>query len=127
DEFEDLIGQTIFVSATPSDYELRRSEGVVVEQIIRPTGLLDPLIEVRPTKNQIDNLLEEVYDRIKKNERVLITTLTKRMAEELSKYLDRVGRRHRCISRRELIERRLGLTGGFFSCDYGCGQRRILA
>ena len=91
DEFEDLIGQTIFVSATPSDYELRRSEGVVVEQIIRPTGLLDPLIEVRPTKNQIDNLLEEVYDRIKKNERVLITTLTKRMAEELSKYLDRVG------------------------------------
>ena len=96
-EFEDLIGQTIFVSATPSDYELRKSEGVVVEQIIRPTGLLDPLIEVRPTKGQIDDLLEEVNDRIKKNERVLITTLTKRMAEELSKYLDRVGIKCRYI------------------------------
>lgn len=96
-EFEDLIGQTIFVSATPSDYELRKSEGVVVEQIIRPTGLLDPLIEVRPTKGQIDDLLDEVYDRIKKQERVLITTLTKRMAEELSKYLDRVGVKCRYI------------------------------
>jgi excinuclease ABC subunit B len=96
-EFEDLIGQTIFVSATPADYELRKSEGVVVEQIIRPTGLLDPLIEVRPTKGQIDDLLDEVYDRIKKKERVLITTLTKRMAEELSKYLDRVGVKCRYI------------------------------
>lgn len=96
-EFEDLIGQTIFVSATPSDYELRKSEGVVVEQIIRPTGLLDPLIEIRPTKGQIDELLDEVYDRIKKNERVLITTLTKRMAEELSKYMDRVGVKCRYI------------------------------
>ena len=96
-EFEDLVGQTIYVSATPSDYELRKSEGVVVEQIIRPTGLLDPLIEVRPTKGQIDDLLDEVYDRIKKKERVLITTLTKRMAEELSKYLDRVGVKCRYI------------------------------
>ncbi len=96
-EFEDLVGQTIFVSATPADYELRKSEGVVVEQIIRPTGLLDPLIEVRPTKGQIDDLLDEVYDRIKKKERVLITTLTKRMAEELSKYLDRVGVKCRYI------------------------------
>ncbi|MHA8066758.1 excinuclease ABC subunit UvrB [Aquirufa sp. ROCK2-A2] len=96
-EFEDLIGQTIYVSATPSDYELKRSDGVVVEQVIRPTGLLDPLIEVRPTKNQIDDLLDEVNDRIKKNERVLITTLTKRMAEELSKYLDRVGIKCRYI------------------------------
>lgn len=96
-EFEDIIGQTIFVSATPSDYELRRSEGVVVEQIIRPTGLLDPKIEVRPTKNQIDDLLDEIYDRVKKKERVLITTLTKRMAEELSKYLDRVGVKGRYI------------------------------
>ncbi|CAM3327551.1 excinuclease ABC subunit UvrB [Aquirufa ecclesiirivi] len=96
-EFEDIIGQTIFVSATPSDYELRRSEGVVVEQIIRPTGLLDPMIEVRPTKNQIDDLLDEIYDRVKKKERVLITTLTKRMAEELSKYLDRVGVKGRYI------------------------------
>lgn len=96
-EFEDVIGQTIFVSATPSDYELRRSEGVVVEQVIRPTGLLDPLIEVRPTKNQIDNLLDEIHGRIKSQERVLITTLTKRMAEELSKYLDRVGIKCRYI------------------------------
>lgn len=96
-EFEDIVGQTIYVSATPSDYELKQSEGVVVEQIIRPTGLLDPIIEVRPTKNQIDDLLDEVYDRIKKKERVLITTLTKRMAEELSKYLDRVGVKCRYI------------------------------
>lgn len=96
-EFEDIVGQTIYVSATPSDYELKQSEGVVVEQVIRPTGLLDPVIEVRPTKNQIDDLLEEVYDRIKKKERVLITTLTKRMAEELSKYLDRVGVKCRYI------------------------------
>lgn len=96
-EFEDILGQTIFVSATPSDYELRRSEGVVVEQVIRPTGLLDPLIEVRPTKNQIDDLLDEIYGRIKSEERVLITTLTKRMAEELSKYLDRVGIKCRYI------------------------------
>lgn len=96
-EFEDLVGQTIFVSATPSDYELQLSEGVVVEQIIRPTGLLDPLIDVRPTKNQIDDLMDEVYDRIKKQERTLITTLTKRMAEELSKYMDRVGIKCRYI------------------------------
>jgi len=96
-EFEDVIGQTIFVSATPSEYELRRSEGVVVEQVIRPTGLLDPLIEVRPTKNQIDDLLDEIHGRIKSQERVLITTLTKRMAEELSKYLDRVGIKCRYI------------------------------
>lgn len=96
-EFEDLVGQTIYVSATPSDYELQLSEGVVVEQIIRPTGLLDPLIDVRPTKNQIDDLMDEVYDRIKKQERTLITTLTKRMAEELSKYMDRVGIKCRYI------------------------------
>jgi excinuclease ABC subunit B len=90
-EFENITGQTVYVSATPADYELRRSEGVVVEQIIRPTGLLDPEIEVRPSINQIDDLLEEIHERIKRKERVLITTLTKRMAEELSKYLDRVG------------------------------------
>jgi len=90
-EFENITGQTIYVSATPADYELRRSEGVVIEQIIRPTGLLDPEIEVRPSINQIDDLLEEIHERIKREERVLITTLTKRMAEELSKYLDRVG------------------------------------
>ncbi|TAD98928.1 MAG: excinuclease ABC subunit UvrB [Bacteroidetes bacterium] len=87
-EFENLIPTTIYVSATPSDYELQRSEGVVVEQIIRPTGLLDPLIEVRPSKNQIDNLLGEIDKTIKMGDRVMITTLTKRMAEELTKYLD---------------------------------------
>src|SRR5690606_16088416 len=85
-EFEELTGQTVFVSATPAEYELRLSDGVVVEQIIRPTGLLDPEIEVRPSLNQIDDLLDEINQRIKKNERVLVTTLTKRMAEELSKY-----------------------------------------
>ncbi|MBU2913147.1 excinuclease ABC subunit UvrB [Reichenbachiella agariperforans] len=86
DEFEGLVNQTIYVSATPSDYELRKSEGVVVEQVIRPTGLLDPIIEVRPSTNQVDDLLEEIDERIKKDERILITTLTKRMAEELTKY-----------------------------------------
>ncbi len=96
-EFEDLSGQAIFVSATPSDYELRRSEGVVVEQLIRPTGLLDPEIEVRPSLNQIDDLLESVDARIKAGERVLVTTLTKRMAEELTKYLERVGIKTRYI------------------------------
>ncbi len=96
-EFEDLTAQTIYVSATPSDYELRKSEGVVVEQLIRPTGLLDPEISVRPSLNQIDDLLEEIDKRIKNNERVLVTTLTKRMAEELSKYLERVGIKTRYI------------------------------
>lgn len=87
EEFEGLQNQVIYVSATPADYELRKSEGVMAEQVIRPTGLLDPIIEVKPTVNQIDDLLEEIQDRIEKNERVLVTTLTKRMAEELSKYL----------------------------------------
>lgn len=96
-EFESLTPQTIFVSATPSDYELNMAGGVVVEQIIRPTGLLDPEIDVRPSLNQIDDLLDEINGRIKKDERVLITTLTKRMAEELSKYLERVGIKGRYI------------------------------
>ncbi len=96
-EFEELAGQSVFVSATPADYELRRTDGVVVEQIIRPTGLLDPEIEVRPSINQIDDLLEEIDKRVKRNERVLVTTLTKRMAEELSKYLERVGVKGRYI------------------------------
>ncbi len=96
-EFEELAGQTIFVSATPADYELRRTDGVVVEQIIRPTGLLDPEIQVRPSLNQIDDLLEEIDKRVKRSERVLVTTLTKRMAEELSKYLERVGIKGRYI------------------------------
>ena len=96
-EFEEMAPQTVFVSATPSDYELRRTDGVVVEQIIRPTGLLDPQIDVRPSLNQIDDLLAEIDARIKSSERVLVTTLTKRMAEELSKYLDRVGIKCRYI------------------------------
>lgn len=91
DEFETLINQVVFVSATPSDYELNKSQGVVVEQLIRPTGLLDPQIEVKPSLNQIDDLLHEIELRVVKNERVLVTTLTKRMAEELSKYLLRLG------------------------------------
>ena len=96
-EFEAIVNQVIYVSATPSEYELRKSEGIVVEQIIRPTGLLDPEIDVRPCKNQIDDLLEEVDERVKKEERVLVTTLTKRMAEELSKYMDRAGVKCRYI------------------------------
>lgn len=90
EEFEQLTPQTIYVSATPADYELRKSEGVVVEQIIRPTGLLDPVIEVRPSINQIDNLIENIYQRKENGERVLVTTLTKRMAEELNEYLGKL-------------------------------------
>ena len=89
-EFESMMHQTIFVSATPGDYELQKSGGVVVEQIIRPTGLLDPEIEVRPSVNQVDDLLDEIDERIKMGDRVLVTTLTKRMAEELSKYMDKL-------------------------------------
>src|SRR5690606_1929475 len=96
-EFEQMINQVVFVSATPADYELRKSEGVVVEQLIRPTGLLDPEIEVRPSLNQIDDLMEEIDERIKMGDRVLVTTLTKRMAEELSKYLERAGIKCRYI------------------------------
>ena len=90
EEFERLTGQMVYVSATPSDYELEKSEGVVVEQIIRPTGLLDPIIEVRPSLNQIDDLMEEIRIRIERNERVMVTTLTKRMAEELNDYLNKL-------------------------------------
>jgi len=96
-EFEELVNQVIYVSATPGEYELRKSEGVVVEQLIRPTGLLDPEIDVRPSKNQIDNLLEEIHLRVKQQERVLVTTLTKRMAEELARYLDKAGVKCRYI------------------------------
>ena len=91
EEFESMMGQTIFVSATPADYELQKSEGVVVEQVVRPTGLLDPPIEVRPSGNQIDDLLYEIRQRSVKDERVLVTTLTKRMAEELSEFLGKNG------------------------------------
>lgn len=97
DEFESLTNQVIYVSATPADYELARTEGVVVEQIIRPTGLLDPTIEVRPSQNQIDDLLEEIDQTVKQEARVLVTTLTKRMAEELQKYLERAGVKSRYI------------------------------
>lgn len=96
-EFESLVNQAVYVSATPSEYELRKSEGIVVEQLIRPTGLLDPQIDVRPSKNQIDDLLEEIDERVKKKERVLVTTLTKRMAEELTKFMDRAGIKCRYI------------------------------
>ena len=97
DEFEAMTNQVIYVSATPADYELTKTDGDVVEQVIRPTGLLDPIIEVRPSLNQIDDLLEEIDIRVKKEERVLITTLTKRMAEELTKYLERAGVKVRYI------------------------------
>ncbi len=90
-EFQEMVNQVIYVSATPADYELAESEGVVVEQLIRPTGLLDPVIEVRPTENQVDDLMEEIQQRIERGERTLVTTLTKRMAEELSEYLQRHG------------------------------------
>ncbi|MBL1280028.1 MAG: excinuclease ABC subunit UvrB [Fluviicola sp.] len=91
EEFESLLNQTIYISATPADYELEKSGGIIVEQVIRPTGLLDPLIEVRSSENQIDDLIEEIHKRIVLDERTLVTTLTKRMAEELQKYLDRLG------------------------------------
>ena len=97
EEFEELQNQTIYVSATPSDYELIKSEGIIIEQIIRPTGLLDPKIEVRSTKNQIDDVINEVQERISSNERILITTLTKRMAEELVKYFLKVNIKSRYI------------------------------
>jgi len=97
DEFESVVDQTVFVSATPADYELAKSEGIIVEQVIRPTGLLDPIIDVRPSINQIDNLMHEIHLRIERNERVLVTTLTKRMAEELSSYLANMGVKTRYI------------------------------
>ena len=97
EEFEGMMGTAIYVSATPADYELIKSEGVVVEQLIRPTGLVDPPLEVRITLNQIDDLIEEIEKRVREEEKVIITTITKRMAEELSKYFDRVGIRNRYI------------------------------
>lgn len=97
DEFESVLGQRIYVSATPAEYELAASEGLIVEQVVRPTGLLDPPIEVRPTKGQIDDLLEEIRSRTVKDERILVTTLTKRMAEELDKYLSAIDIRCRYI------------------------------
>ena len=97
EEFENINNQFIYVSATPADYELNQSGGIVAEQVIRPTGVLDPKIEVRPSINQIDDLLEEIKLRVDKNERTLVTTLTKRMAEELTIFLNRFGIRCRYI------------------------------
>jgi len=97
EEFEALQNQVIYVSATPADYELQKTEGVFIEQVIRPTGLLDPVIEIRPSLNQIDDLIEEIQIRVEKDERVLVTTLTKRMAEEMTKYLTRIQIRSRYI------------------------------
>ncbi len=97
EEFEKVANQTIYLSATPADYELEKCEGIVVEQLIRPTGLLDPIIEIKPSLNQIDDLIHEINERTKKDERILVTTLTKRMAEELTKYLTKVGIRCRYI------------------------------
>jgi excinuclease ABC subunit B len=128
EEWEGIINQIIFVSATPADYELEKSEGVFVEQIIRPTGLLDPVIDVRPTQNQIDNLMHEISMRVKDNERVLVTTLTKRMAEELTKYLLRMGVKTRYIhsdvetlDRIEILE---GLRRGEFDVLVGINLLR---
>lgn len=105
-EFEEMQNQVIYVSATPADYELEKSGGIYTEQIIRPTGLLDPIIEVRPTMNQIDDLIEEIQKRVEEDERVLVTTLTKKMAEELTKYFTRFGIRTRYIhSDVETLER----------------------
>ncbi len=127
-EFEAMLNQVIFVSATPSEYELRKSEGVVVEQLIRPTGLLDPVIHVRPSLNQIDDLMEEIQLRIERNERVLVTTLTKRMAEELSKYLLNAGVKTRYIHSEvdtlERVEILQGLREGQFDVLVGVNLLR---
>ena len=97
EEFETLINQAIYISATPAEYELEKAEGVIVEQLVRPTGILDPIIEVRPSANQVDDLLDEIHKTVEKDERILVTTLTKRMAEELSKYLTKLKIRCRYI------------------------------
>lgn len=128
EEFENLCGQTIFVSATPADYELEKSEGVIVEQVVRPTGLLDPVIDVRPSTNQIDNLLSEIRKTIALNERVLVTTLTKRMAEELTNYLVRFEVRcryiHSDIDTLDRIEIMEGLRAGKFDVLVGVNLLR---
>ncbi len=128
DEFEQLIGQTVFVSATPAEFELQKSEGVIVEQVVRPTGLLDPVIDVRPSTNQIDNLLNEINITIRKKERVLVTTLTKRMAEELTNYLLRFEIKcryiHSDIDTLERIEIMEGLRKGLFDVLVGVNLLR---
>lgn len=128
DEYESLSGQTIFVSATPADYELQQSEGVYVEQLIRPTGLLDPVIEVRPSLNQVDDLIDEIHKVIAKDQRVLVTTLTKRMAEELNTYLNglKIKTRyiHSDVDTMERVEILQGLRMGDFDVLVGVNLLR---
>ncbi len=128
EEFETLQNQVLYVSATPADYELELSEGVYVEQIIRPTGLLDPVIEVRPSENQIDDLIEEIQQRVELDERTLVTTLTKRMAEELSKYLTRIDVRcryiHSDVDTLERVEIMQDLRKGLFDVLIGVNLLR---
>ena len=128
EEFEGLQNQVIYVSATPADYELKKSEGIYVEQVIRPTGLLDPIIEVRPSLNQIDDLIEEIQLRCEADERVLVTTLTKRMAEELAKYLTKVAIRcryiHSDIDTLERVEIMQDLRKGLFDVLIGVNLLR---
>lgn len=128
DEFERLAPQTIYVSATPADYELQKSEGIVIEQVIRPTGLLDPLIDVRPAVNQVDDLLDEIDKTIKLGDRILVTTLTKRMAEELTKYMDRLNIKcryiHSEVKTLERVEILRGLRLGEFDVLVGINLLR---
>lgn len=128
EEFESLINQTIYVSATPAEYELQKCGGVVVDQVIRPTGLLDPIIDVRPSLNQIDDLLEEITLRTEKNERVLVTTLTKRMAEELTLYLERNGVRcsyiHSDVETLDRVKILEGLRNGLYDVLVGVNLLR---
>jgi excinuclease ABC subunit B len=128
EEFEMIQNQVIFVSATPADYELQKTEGVFVEQVIRPTGLLDPEIEVRPSINQIDDLIEEIQVRVEKDERTLVTTLTKRMAEELTKYLSRIQIRcryiHSDVDTLERVEIMADLRKGLFDVLIGVNLLR---
>ncbi|MGZ9675355.1 excinuclease ABC subunit UvrB [Flavobacterium sp. GNP001] len=128
EEFEAMQNQVIYVSATPADYELQKTEGVVVEQVIRPTGLLDPIIEIRPSLNQIDDLIEEIQQRAEQDERVLVTTLTKRMAEELAKYLTKVHIRcryiHSEVDTLERIEIMQDLRKGIFDVLIGVNLLR---
>ncbi len=128
EEFEALQNQVIYVSATPADYELELSQGVYTEQLIRPTGLLDPIIEVRPSLNQIDDLVEEIHQRVEKDERILVTTLTKRMAEELSKYLTRINIRcryiHSDVDTLERVEIMQDLRKGIFDVLIGVNLLR---
>jgi excinuclease ABC subunit B len=128
DEWEALTMQTVFMSATPAPYELEKSEGIVVEQVIRPTGLPDPVVEVRPSGNQIDNLLGEIRLRVKLNERVLVTTLTKRMAEELTKYLSKININcryiHSDVETLERVEIIAGLRTGQFDVLIGVNLLR---